>query len=196
MKRCDSILLRVFLCGLPLVALLAVFCHLYDAGSMSSSAYLRGLNALAGLAVAIDMALSVYLSIRLIVSGPFRDQVLTKLTFMRERDEREAMITGRVARTTFLASLAVLVFLFCLSCFQVSVYRLPPEKAIDGKTGVVTLGVGFRLVERPDRGAAGEIPRRHLFAYKGFPLSEQAVILILLAWQVLFYNFSVRRLAK
>jgi hypothetical protein len=196
MKKCDSILLRVFLCGLPLVALLAVFCHLYDAGSTSPNAYLRGLNALAGLVLATSMALSVYLSIRLIVSGPFRDQVLTRLTFMRERDEREAMMTGKAARTTFLASLAVLVFLFCLSCFQVSVYRLPPEKAINGKTGVVTLGVGFHVVEHPDRGVAGETSRRHLFAYKGLPLSSPAVILILLVWQVLFYNFSVRRLAK
>jgi hypothetical protein len=45
--------------------------------------------------------------------------------------------------TAFLTSLAFLILLFCLSCFQVSIYRLPPEKAVDGKTGIVSLGLGF-----------------------------------------------------
>jgi hypothetical protein len=86
------------------------------------------------------MLLSIYLGVRLILSGPFRDSVLARLTFIRERDEREALLTGRATKTTLMTSLAILIFLFCLSCFQVSFFKLPPEKALDGKTRGFSLG--------------------------------------------------------
>lgn len=196
MKKSDSVLSKVFLYGLPLVVLLAAFCHFLDTGSASHHGMLGRINALCGLTLSVWMALTVYLGLRLIVSAPFREQVLTRLAFMRERDEREAMITGKAARATFLTSLAVLVFLFCLSCFQVSIYRVPPEKAIDGKTRVLSLGVGLNLVEDPAPGKNGEASGTRLFAYTGLPLSTTAVILILIALQVVCYNCSVRRLAK
>jgi hypothetical protein len=133
----------------------------------------------------------------LMVSGPFRDQVLAKLTFIRERDEREAILTGKATRTTFLTSLAILIFLFCLSCFQVSIYRVPPERAIDGKTGMVSLGLGFSLLEHPKQEMAKDIlERKDIFSYTGLPVSSTAVILLLILWQVISYNYCMRRLIK
>jgi hypothetical protein len=196
MKRCDSILLKVFLCGLPFIAVLVAVCHFYDPDGINHNPYLQGLNSVCGLFFSVWMALTIYLSVRLMASGSLRDQVLTKLTFMRERDEREAMMAGRATRTAFLTSLAVLVFLFFLSCFQVSVYRVPPELAVNGKTGFLTLGVGFDMVQHADPARAAEKPHEDLFSYTGLPLSTTAVILILIAWQVLSYNYTVRRLAK
>jgi hypothetical protein len=155
------------------------------------------LNSFAGLVFALWMALSLYLSARLMISGPFRDQVIARLTFIRERDEREAILTGKAARTTFLTSLAILIFLFCLSCFQVSIYRLPPERAVDGKTGIVSLGLGFNLLEHSKQDRPREIiEKKNIFSYTGLPVSSTTVILMLIVWQIISYNYLMRRLTK
>jgi len=143
------------------------------------------------------MTLSIYLSIRLLVSSSFREKVLAKLTFIRERDEREVLLTGKATKATFLASIAVLIFLFFLSCFQVSIYRVPPEKAVAGKTGFVSLGVGFNLLENPKQTATVDIvQKRDIFSYTGLPVSKTAVILLLILWQITAYNYAMRRMMK
>ena len=198
MKRSDSMLLKVFLCGLPVVAVLAVFSYFYSEGIVKHDAdYVRFLNSFAGLVFAVWMMLSIYLSLRLIVSGPFRDQVIAKITFMRERDEREAILTGKATKAAFLTSLAFLILLFCLSCFQVSIYRVPLEKAVDGKTGIVSLGLGFNFLEhgKQDR-PEDTIQRKDIFSYRGLPVSSATIILVLIVWQIISYNYSMRRLMK
>ena len=199
MKRFDSMLLKAFLYGLPAAIVSAAFSYTYSLGVVNHAyAYVRLLNGLAGLLIAVWMTLSLYLSVRLMLSGPFRDQVIAKLTFIRERDEREAILTGRATRTTFVTSLAILIFLFCLSCFQVSIYRLPPERAIDGKTGFVSLGLGFSLFEHSEQTRPKDAIEKKddVFSYKGLPISSTTVILMLIVWQIISYNYSMRRLTK
>jgi hypothetical protein len=198
MKRFDSMLLKVFLYGLPGVLVLAVFSYFYSSGVVNHAyVYFRLLNSFAGLVFAVWMMGSLYLSVRLMVSGPFRDQVIAKLTFIRERDEREALLTGKATRTTFLTSIAILILLFCLSCFQVSIYRVPPERAVDGKTGIVSLGVGFSLLERSKQVRPEDtIQKKDIFSYRGLPVSSTTVILMLIVWQIVSYNYSMRRLIK
>lgn len=196
MKMCDSVLSRVFLYGLPLVMVLGVLCQFYGGGAMSQDAHPLTHNPVIGLVFAIWMLLSIYLSIRLIASGAFRELALTKLTFMRERDERESMITGKATRITFLTTLAVLVFVFCLSCFQVSVYRVPRERAVNGKTGIVTLGVRFDLADHSASSKESDPDVKHLFFYQGLPVSTPAIILFLILWQIVSYNYWVRRLVR
>jgi hypothetical protein len=198
MKRFDSMLLKVFLYGLPGVLVLAVFSYFYSSGVVNHAyVYFRLLNSFAGFVFAVWMMVSLYLSVRLMVSGPFRDQVIAKLTFIRERDEREALLTGKATRTTFLTSIAILILLFCLSCFQVSIYRVPPERAVDGKTGIVSLGVGFSLLERSKQVRPEDtIQKKDTFSYRGLPVSSTTVILMLIVWQIVSYNYSMRRLIK
>jgi hypothetical protein len=116
---------------------------------------------------------------------------------MRERDEREALLTGKATRTTFLTSLAILIFLFCLSCFQVSIYRVPPERAVDGRTGFISLGVGFNLLEHIAQDTPEHLAeKKDIFSYTGLPVSSTTVILILILWQIISYNFLMYRLTK
>ena len=98
---------------------------------------------------------------------------------------------------SFLTTLAILMFLFCLSCFQVSIYRVSPEKAVDGKTGFVTLGLTCNLLETSKQaGAHDELRRRDIFTYSGLPVSSTAIILGLILWQICSYNVTMRRLTK
>lgn len=198
MKRFDSVLLRVFLYVLPLVAILAVFSYFYSIGVVKhGDNYVGFLNSFAGFVFAVWMTFSIYLSFRLIVSGPFRDQVITKITFMRERDEREAIMTGKATKAAFLTSLAFLILLFCLSCFQVSIYRVPPEKAVDGKTGIISLGLGFDFLDHSKQARPEDkIQRKDIFFYRGLPVSSAVIILLLIIWQIISYNYSMRRMMK
>jgi hypothetical protein len=196
MKKCDAILLKVFLYGLPLLVAAAVFSYCHASGVFSGGPpVLEFINGIAGLVFGLWMALALYLSIRLMLSDAFRDRVLTRLTFVRERDEREALLTGRATRTTFMTSLAILIFLFCLSCFQVSVYRVEPEMAVNGNTGYISLGLGFSLLSPPHNGLP-ENAIEDIFTYSGLPLSGSALILFLILWQVGCYNYSMRRLSR
>ncbi|MCB2186040.1 MAG: hypothetical protein KQJ78_06455 [Deltaproteobacteria bacterium] len=198
MKRLDPILLKLFLYGIPLVAGFALFSHWYNTGGLTTGSAVAGfLNGLAGLVVATWMTLAIYLSFRLLVSGPFRDQVLARITFIRERDEREAILTGKATKKVFLTSLAFLILLFCLSSFQVSVYRVPLEHAVDGKTGVISLGLGFSFLEQVQQDHPAALTKeKDIFTYQGLPLSSAAIVLLLIAWQIVSYNFTMRRLMR
>ena len=198
MKRLDSILLKVFLYGLPIVITCAIFSYSYGPDFINhATGYLKLLSNLAGLILVFWMTLSLYLSVRLLVCGPFREEVLVKLTFIRERDEREVALTGKATKITFLTSLAILIFLFCLSCFQISIYRVPPEKAINGKTGFVSLGFGFSLWEKSGQAQPNDtIQKKNILSYTGLPISSSTVILVLIIWQIISYNYSMRRLTK
>jgi hypothetical protein len=198
MKKADSLLLKAFLYGLPAVIVFAVFSYFYSLGILNHAASsLKLLYNFSGLVLAIWMTFAIYLSIRLIVSGAFRDKVLAKLTFIRERDEREVVLTGKAARTTFLTSLAILIFFFCLSCFQISIYRVSPQEAIDGKTGIVSLGFGFNLLENSPKDKTDHtIRKQDIFSYKGLPVSNATIILVLIISQIISYNYSMWRLTK
>ncbi len=85
------------------------------------------------------MAFALYLSARLVFSGHIRTEILPKLVSFKERDEREALLTGNATKMTFLTTLAILILLLCLSVFQVSFYQGPPKKAVTG-TGATQIG--------------------------------------------------------
>lgn len=199
MKKIDFTLLRAFLYGLPIVILLAIFFYYYTGNENSASAnsFLYQLYNLAGFMFGLWMLLSIYLGIRLMISGEFRESVLSKLTLIKERDEREVMLSGKAAKTTMLTTMAILIFFFCLSCFQVSVYNLPPEKAIDGKSKVVTLGLTFSLMEQnPVEYSKEVVQKQSIINYSGLPVSRSAIIFALILWQIIAYNYSIRRSMK
>ncbi len=198
MKKADSMLLRVFLYGLPAVIIFAFFSYSYSPETINHAAsHIRLLYNFGGFVLAAWMTLAIYLSVRLMVSGAFRDKVLAKLTFIRERDEREVILTGKAARTTFLTLLAILIFFFCVSCFQVSIYRVSPQEAIDGKTGRITLGFGFSLLANSKQVKPNDtVQKKDIFSYKGLPISSTTVILVLIIWQIISYNYSMRRLTR
>lgn len=146
MKKWDAVFLKCFLYGIPLLTAYAFFAYASDWQSAEhSDGYLRMIYDVGGMVLGLWMILSVSLSVRLIISGAFRETVLARLTLLKERDEREAFLTGIAAREAMLTSIAILIFLFCLSCFQVSLYQLPPEQAVDGKTKAISIGMKFEI---------------------------------------------------
>ena len=91
----------------------------------------------------------------------------------------------------FLTTLAILIFLLCLSMFQVAVYKLPPEQAINGKTGSISLGVYFTPVSTPSIGTDSD-SKLDYFRYNGLPLSNSAITLFLIIWLLGSFNYFAR----
>ncbi|HWQ62042.1 MAG TPA: hypothetical protein VN521_07000 [Negativicutes bacterium] len=175
MNRFDTVILKVFLGGIPVVVGLCVLAAANGWGtSPAASSGEQAANSIVGLLCGTWLVISLYLLARLLISGAFREKVLSRLTFIRERDEREAILTGKAAKTTMLTTLAILLVLFFLSCFRISAYNLPPEEAIGGKTKALTIGIGFSLLENPPQAAGGEAaPENTIVSYSGLPVSVQ-----------------------
>ena len=187
MRKTDSIVLKVFIYGLPIAVLMGVFASFINPDTITSQPWMIAkLYNFSGLIFGLWMLFSLYLSMRLIFSSSFREEVLSKITFMRERDEREALFTGRATKNVFLSTIAVLIFILCLTVFTVSIHRISPEKAINGKTGTISLGIGFRLWDeswQESRSKSSDTTDTHLnsngFDYQGLPLSKTGLILFL-----------------
>lgn len=197
MKRLDAVLLKVYLYGMPLVIAYALFIAQYSLETATQAGgYIEEIYNLGGLVFGSWMTLSIYLSIRLMISEYFREKVLAKLTFIKERDEREVQLTGKAAKTTLLTTLAILIFLFFLSCFQVSVSKLPPEQAIEGKTKTLSLGLNFNILEYQQEKTKEDTLGEEIIAYNGLPISSSTVIMGLIIWQIVAYNYTMRRQMK
>lgn len=136
--------------------------------------------------------LVVYLAF-IVFYAPSRESVLKKIANIKERDEREAYITGKASRATFISTLSILIFLLFASTFQVSVKKLPPQEVYEGKTRMLSLGFGMSLWDsESSEKKIGDV----IFETKKLPLSKSSLILFLIIWQIAAYNWNVRRELK
>jgi hypothetical protein len=187
MKKIDLKILKVFLLGLPIVLFLAIATNVIE--NLRTHEFM---NSLSGLFFGVWMALALYLSIRLIFSNELRSNVLARMSLFKERDERESAVTAAATRNSFLTTLAVLIFLLCLSLFQVAVYKLPPEQALNGKTGTISLGLYFSPINSTEIGTE-KSSKLDYFRYTGLPFSNSAVTLIIIIWLIGSFNYFARR---
>jgi hypothetical protein len=62
---------------------------------------------------------------------------------------------------------------------------------------MVSLGLGFSFLEHSKQDRPKDmIEKKDIFSYAGLPVSTTTVILMLIAWQIISYNYSMRRLTK
>lgn len=199
MRKLDLILLKVFLYELPILALYAISLGLFDLEQFSLvNVYARFWYDFGGCVIFGSwMIISIFLSSRLVTSTRFREYISSKVSFLKERDEREFLLTGKAARNTMLTTMAVLLLLFCLSCFQFSVYRVPPEQAVEGKDKVLTLDFHFELAnDMPVENLQNGMEREDIISYKGLPVSTSTVILGLICWQIASYQCLIHKELK
>jgi len=134
--------------------------------------------------------LIVYLAF-IVFYAPSRESVLKKIANIKERDEREAYITGKASRATFISTLSVLILLLFASTFQVTISKLPAQEVYEGNTKMLSLGFDMSLwdTETTQKKDSNEV----IFETKKLPLSKSSLILLLIVWQVAAYNWNVRK---
>lgn len=133
--------------------------------------------------------------VSIVIIPAIREKTLRRLANLQERDEREEYITGKAARSSYVATLSLTLFLLFFSIFNFHYSKL--EKSSSGKPGH-SVGIGFRYhlfaetvtEKQPVKGLTP------IFDSTSYALSGSTLLLILLGWQLLIFNLSARNLSK
>jgi hypothetical protein len=135
-------------------------------------------------------AMLVVFLVLLVAVPSAREIALRRLANLRDRDEREQLITGRAARAAYVSTLSLLILALFLSVFTLNVSRAPEGTV--GKRGSISIGLGFRMFDEPREVRAAD-GTTVVFESNDLPLSKSALILLFIAWQLASFNWSARR---
>lgn len=198
LKSLDRWIARYLVWASPLILAIVIW------GSVSSDLEIRtsGTPAVAWIWEGLSWNLMLWLALLLVflVRLAFRDETqefaLKRLAGITERDEREEVFVGAAARRSFLATSGLLVFLLFLSCFTVSIAKIPPEQIVDGRKSM--LKIGFRLVGLEPRAvtpSASTAPTGDsvIFDHQDIPITKSGLILMVLVWQLTTFRVQFRR---
>ncbi|MBA2655035.1 MAG: hypothetical protein H0U71_08245 [Gammaproteobacteria bacterium] len=129
--------------------------------------------------------------IMLVIVPNVREITLRRLANIKERDEREEHITGKASRVTYISTLSLLLLLFFYSIFSVNIKTLPENQTYHGKHRVASLNLGFSIFEEKNKNDPKE--GFTLFDSKNMSLSTASILLILIAWQLIIFNYVARK---
>jgi len=191
MKAMDRFVLKTFILGLPVVIFIAFLASYLLPEPSQRIFWHETFNTCAGVVFGLWMIFAIFLSLRILTSSPFRAETLARLADFKERDEREIYLTAQAARNSFLTTLALLVLLFCLSVFRVSVFRTTEPQVPNGKTGTISLGLDLDILKSSNVPASPNISQNY-FDYQGLPLSSAAVVFALIIWQIGSFKYFMR----
>ena len=135
--------------------------------------------------------LLIYLLFVMLFSVQFRETFLIKLTSIKERDEREALVIEKSSRFTFFSTLAVLIVLLFFSLVNIKISKLPLGQVINGNKHQVTISASFDILKKnkPNN-------KNVLFSTESSPISMQGVIIFIILWHVLSFFISSRKMRK
>lgn len=143
----------------------------------------------------IWFATFILFMIGMVIIPEIREKSLRRLANLQDRDEREEYITGKAARSSYVATLSLTLFFLFLSMFNFHYSKL--EQSSPDKPGhSVSIGFGYRLFAETvtdKQTVKGVSP---IFDSTSYALSDSTLLLILLGWQLLFFNLSARKLSK
>ncbi len=192
MKKTFNVIQNYLLIAFPFVVTTMIWSSFLSFGRPENPTPLISVlwEVLSGNLILWFVLLVVYLAF-IVFYAPSRESVLKKIANIKERDEREAYITGKASRATFISTLSILIFLLFASTFQVSIKKLPPQEVYDGNTKMLSLGFNMNLWDSASTQSkeANEV----IFETKQLPLSKSSLLLLLIVWQIVAYNWNVRK---
>lgn len=195
MKFLSKILSYYFIFALPLLFITWLIWPSISREELAiGSSFLEWGNTIFGAIFAGWIITAIYIALSLLISSHFREQLLKRITFMRERDEREEMIVGKSARNVFLFNLAFLILLFILNLVNINVTKLPPEKVIQGKEHNLFLGLNYYPIRQATQDSTTLEDQKvgSVFRYD-FPITVSGILTILILTNIgSFYYYSRR----
>jgi len=194
MNKFDKILGKFTIFSIPLIIILLVWGTAGNPDELSrSEGIIRIFWDTLGWVFMIWIVSSFYLVIKMVIQKNFRDIVLGKAAGIKERDERESIISGEAAKFSFLSTMAILLFFLFLSVFTITIAKHPDGIDKSGKRGHISIGMNFFPF-------ANDVPKKkvidknlEIFTYSGVPLSSSMITLLILLWQLGSYKYIIRR---
>lgn len=187
MKRVHHCLLKAFVWLSPLGILIIAFIQL-DLLERNHSGVL---DLIFGVTYFIWLISAGYTLMAIVVSSKIRQEILSKLAGIRERDERESHLVMTAMKRSFFATFAILLVLSFGSLFRL-------DKDITESTpsmikGSLTYGhVDFSPQQISYR-EVDEAGTKHIYITYGLPFSQSGLLALILAVQILTFRLSLFR---
>ena len=196
MKRFIKWVQNYLIYSFPAVLLIMAWGSFQDQEEIQS-ALLKNLWGLLGWNIMVWFVALIGYLVALVLIPTLREQVLTRLANIKERDEREEYITGRAARTSYISTMSLLIFFLFLSIFTVNIKKEIPASP-NGTTnsskpsthGSVNLGLNFSLL---DKSTDKKEQEGVVFESSNIPISKPAILLTVLLWQIFSFAITARR---
>ena len=193
MNKLDKISLWYIGLAIPFIICLVIWGGVSDATALSLDQTVYGyIWDFLGWIFMIWIVISFYLLTKMVIRPDFREIILKRISGIKERDEREKIISGEAAKFSFLSTLAILFFTLFLSLIQIQIGKYPSEMKKEGKNGYITIGVNIDPMAI-QKTTVKEENQLEIFKYSGFPLSTSLLILIIILWQFGSYKYILRR---
>ena len=139
---------------------------------------------------------TLFLTIGMFFSGRLRTDVLSKLSGMKERDEREVQIVGRALKSTYLSTMTILLFLLTISLFNIHFEKKSLDSIEPGQLrNSVSIYLGFDIIDNNNVITQKEGYDEY-FELNDLPISSSTLIILLILWQIFSYRHITRRAFK
>jgi len=131
------------------------------------------------------------LTLIMVISPSAREQTLRGIAGIKDRDEREQIVTGKAARFSYVATLSLIAFFIVLSMLQVSYEKTDPTKTPDGSAHMLRVGLRLNFLDpaAPEKGSSGNI----ILKSSDIPISKTGILFLILIWQIGSFSLNARR---
>jgi hypothetical protein len=181
--------------GLPFVMAIIVWQSIHPSiEGIKGNALLTFLWQALGINIMAWFSVLILFLLVLLIAPSVREKTLRRLANLQERDEREEYITGKASRASYIASLSMLLFFLFVSLFSLRITTISPEQSINGHRHQVSLRVGYSLLNRDK--IEKKTDENIMFDSENISLSSSSILLILLSWQLLTFNYTARKEKK
>ena len=185
LNRFDKALLYFFALSSPIIITFMVWAVVTDFKDESAVGLGWDLFGWFFIAWVLDL---IYIVTKMLFSPTMRVNVMSRLAGLKERDERESVVSGNAAKFSFLSTLAMLIFLLVFSITTLSVRKDAPTYT----KGKGSIGFGGTAIDK-EAWTHEKTAEAEIFSYKGLPLTKPMIILILIFWQIGSYHLVARR---
>lgn len=173
--------------GLPFVLIGIIF------GSTSKGNFLiRSIQELLSWNLMLWFTVLVFFLILLVVMPNVRELTLRRLANIKDADEREDHITGKASRVTYVSMLSIMILLFFSSIFSVTINKLPENQTYNGRHHVLNLNLAFKFLEDHQSENKAQTGLTLFDSKNIVPLSKSSILLLLICWELLVFNWSER----
>lgn len=136
---------------------------------------------------------TIFLTCAMFFSKGLRNDVLSKLSGIKERDEREVQIVGKALKSTYLSTMTILLFLLVISLFNIHFEKKSIDNVEPGqKRNSVSIGMGFDIIDHNALITQKEGFDEY-FELNDLPISSSTLIILLIVWQIFSYRNVTRR---
>jgi|GEM_PF-3301791 len=184
MKKINTVVIIYFFIGLP-ISLFAMFFHFSDLFfSMAGKGGFWGwLNGFVGVTFGLWILSIFYLVIALLFSTHFREELVARMMWLKQRDEREVISAGAAAKKTFFMTVALISFLLVVSLLHFQIAKIPDDQVkADGHHHILKMGLGLSIWNSPNS-AQTPVDPNLTFDFQ-MPLSTTGILLLILVWEL------------